>query len=95
MNPKELLILRVSCAILIAFASLIKFVYWKVARNTNPKTKKFFSYYFRWYSMYTLYDTDYADIRDFLKTNNATNRVMWISLALVIFSFFINSIFGS
>ncbi len=89
MTPKELLILRVCCAILFAFASLIKFVYWRNARNINPKTKGFFGFYFKWYSMYTLYDTDYADIREFLKINNFTNRVIWISSLLYIISFFL------
>lgn len=95
MTPKELLIVRICCAILFAFASLVKLVFWRNARITNPNTKSLLYYYFKWHNMYSLYDTDFADIRDFLKTNNFTNRVIWISIILFIFSFFVNSIFGS
>ncbi len=90
MTPKQILILRIVCLILLVICSIVKFVYWYKAKKDNNHTKMFIVYYFRWFGIYALYDNDYADVRDFMKVSNATNRIIWPALIIIIASYFLN-----
>ena len=89
MTPNELLILRVCCIAIFIFSSIIKLIAWFTAKKDTTIVKNYFLYFFKWYNVYSLYDNDYIELRDFMKTNNNTNRFIWIATMLFVITYFL------
>ena len=89
MTYRELLILRICCIIIFIIASIIKLIHWFAAKKESSQISNFITYYFRWYSVYALYDNDFSDLRDFMKLNNNTNKFIWMAGIVFAVSFFL------
>ncbi|MCX6208936.1 MAG: hypothetical protein NTZ59_05400 [Bacteroidetes bacterium] len=89
MTPKELFYVRLICGFFIIFAFIVKFSFWKNAKNNESKIKikGFLNHIFIWYSLYDMFDSTNQEVKDFMKANNNTNKFIWISGALIVISF--------
>jgi hypothetical protein len=77
MSQYQILTILIICFSIILIASIIKFIYWLNAKRKGSSPSPFLFYYFKWYSVYALWDTVDDTKRQFMKVSNTTNRFIW------------------
>lgn len=82
MSKEQVLVLLCVFLAITLFTSLVKFRHWYVAKQNGANPKNFLGYFFKWYSVYALWDTANDARRKFMKINNTTNIIIWISIAI-------------
>lgn len=82
MSKEQLLMILCIAVAIILLTSLIKLRYWYTAKRNGANPKNFLGYFFKWHSIYALWDTANDARRAFLKVNNTTNIIIWVSAAI-------------
>lgn len=82
MSKEQLLMILYIAVAIILLTSLIKLRYWYIAKTNGANPKNFLGYFFKWHSVYALWDTANDARRAFLKVNNTTNIIIWICTAI-------------
>lgn len=90
MSKEQLLMVCYIAIAIIILTSLVKFRHWRIAKKRGGNPKLFLGYFFKWYSVYALWDTANDARRDFMKVNNTTNSIIWTCATIAaIISYFL------
>lgn len=82
MSQDQIITILMICIAIILIASGIKLTAWLRAKKNGSTLRFFFSYYFKWFDMYALWDSTDELKKQFMKVNNNTNLVIWIVTAI-------------